>query len=206
MKRRRRSWLASRAANASSNRSSMRFSAVRGGRPRCAGRSSRRGATGPAGDRAGGVAHAVERQQADAHDDQREGADQREHAHDHEPSTSSSCSSVSLVSDSGIAATTRAVAAGLGEHAVVALGRVDGLGLVERDARRQLGLLAASSRPRNSLSRTAPERSRSSPKVSRRRAAAGRRTATPTTGPGTDRPSPRCARGTRAGGPGRGGR
>ena len=38
-----------------------------------------------AGDRGGGVAHAVQRQQADADDDQREAADQREHGGDHDP-------------------------------------------------------------------------------------------------------------------------
>ena len=85
MKRRSRSWLASRAANASSSRSSIRFSASPS-RP-----TSVRGSVGldavrevAAGDRGGGVAHAVQREQADAHDDQREAADEASTHDDHD--------------------------------------------------------------------------------------------------------------------------
>ena len=86
MKRRRRSSLASRSANACSSRSSIALSAM----PEAADLGARVGrldAVGEvaAGDRARGVAHAVQRQQADAHDDPaRRAPSSEQHAGDHE--------------------------------------------------------------------------------------------------------------------------
>ena len=76
MKRRSRSWLAARAANASSSRSSMRLTQPEA--PDLGARIGRLDAVREvaAGDRGRRMAHAVQREQADAYDDQREAADQ----------------------------------------------------------------------------------------------------------------------------------
>ena len=132
-----------------------------------------------AGDRGGGVAHAVQREQADAHDDQREAADQHQHDDDHD-ALDQQQPLERLVGgrhrDRGDG--DRAVARGRGEHAVVADRGLDGL---------------AARRPRCPPAAPASRRSRSgsgSPSSStvagavallavgvRRRAAAGRQAA-----------------------------
>ena len=92
------------------------------------------------GDRGRGMAHAIQREQADAHDDQREGADQREDADDHDALDEQQLLERLVGVRERDRDDHRAAARGLGQDAVGALRRVHGLRAAGRDVRRQLGL------------------------------------------------------------------
>ena len=144
MKRRRRSWLASRSANASSSRSSMRLSASprRPTSVRWSVVSTRWERSPPA------IAAAVWPMRSSGSRPMRTTTSAKAPISTSTPtitmpSTSSSRSSVWLVARAGSRRRHGAVARGLGEHAVVALRGLDGLGSSSAMSGGQLGLLAA---------------------------------------------------------------